>query len=108
MSANKRKGDTFERDVVAVLRAHGFPHAERVLRLGAHEDRGDVDGLVGFHVDCKNQKRHDFAGWLDACKREACDGVIPVVVVKRRLKPIADAYVVLELGAFADLIREDT
>lgn len=106
MSAH-RKGSEFERDVVAVLRAAGHRYAERGYRLGAHDDRGDIDGIPGFAFECRNRKEIALAGWVDEIRAEAdAHGVIPVLVVKRRQKPAAKAYVVLELAVFAELIFE--
>lgn len=107
MSANKRKGDAFEREVARVLREHGWPLAERLLGLGRHRDDGDIANLVGFHVDCK--ARADTAHlsvWIDEVCRECPGGSVPVVVVKRRGKAAERAYVVIELATFAELVRE--
>ena len=102
MSVNAhRKGSLFERDVVAVLRANGHQYAERGYRLGAPDD------LPGFAFECRNRKEIALAGWLDEIRAEASVlGVVPVLVVKRRSKPAARAYAVLELETFARLIAE--
>jgi len=109
VSAQKAKGDAFERDVVAVLRAHGHPHAERALRLGAHADYGDITGVPGFHIECKNHARIELGAWLHLAVLEAWridSRPTPVLVVKRRAKPAEKAYVVLQLEDFADLIAD--
>lgn len=103
MSANKRKGDGFERDVVAVLRAHGHPDAERVLRLGAREDRGDITGIGAVHLDCKNQREWHVAAWVDEVVAEAPSGTLPVVIIKRPRADASRAYAVVELHTFARL-----
>lgn len=105
--SSKSKGDAFERAVVAELRECGHVHVERGYRLGAHSDRGDIDGLAGFLVECKDCARHELAVWIDEAvsEAEAC-GAIPVLVVKRRRAPVSRAYVVLELRTFAHLLRE--
>jgi len=106
MSAAKRKGDGFERDVARVFREHGWPEAERMLGLGRHRDDGDIANVLGFHIDTK--ARADVAHlslWVDEVCRE-CNGNVPVVVVKRARKPTERAYVVIELATFADLIAE--
>lgn len=107
MSSAKRKGDQFERDVVAVLRSCGFPHVERAYRLGAPDDRGDVNGMVGFLIECRNRRAISLAGWIDEIKVEAeRHDVTPVLVVKRRGAPASRAYAVLELETFARLLCE--
>lgn len=108
------KGAAFEREVVAVLRAAGHRYVERGYRLGAPDDRGDIDGIPGYLFECRNRKEIALAGWLDEIKAEAGAleaheaGVerVPVLVVKRRGKSAGHAYAVLELETFAHLIRE--
>ena len=46
--AMKAKGSAFERDVVAFLRDHGHPFAERHYGAGRPEDVGDIDGIPGW------------------------------------------------------------
>jgi hypothetical protein len=104
---SKAKGDRWEREVVALLRSIGHRHVERGYRLGAPTDRGDVNGLPGFLLECKDCRRHELGVWLDEAKREAEPfGVIPALVVKRIRRPTAEAYVVLELATFARLIAQ--
>lgn len=60
--------------MVAYLREHGFPHAERRL-AGSAVDRGDIAGMPGVVVEVKNCARTDLAGWLDeAVLEQANDG----------------------------------
>lgn len=66
---NKAKGDTEERAVLAILRAGGFPHAERT-RAGRAEDQGDIflDNEVGLApsiiAQCKNVATPNWTAWL--------------------------------------------
>ena len=109
MSVQKDKGDRFERDVVRVLRDYGHPHAERALRLGAHHDHGDITGVPGFHIECKDHAKIELGAWLHLATIEAWridSRPVPVLVVKRRMQPAEKAYVVLELAAFATLIAD--
>ena len=104
--AMKAKGSAFEREVVRVLRDHGHPHAERSYGAGRPRDVGDVAGLAGFVVEMKACRSFDLAGWLDEAAREAAnagEGVVGVVVAKRRGHGPEDAYVVLRLADFAEL-----
>lgn len=103
---NKARGDAFERAVVAVLRECGHD-VERTLRLGAHDDRGDITGMHPFIIDCKARNRFDLGGWLDELTIEAAvNTLVPVVVVKRYGKGAARAYAVMELQAFAEVMRK--
>jgi Holliday junction resolvase len=106
----KAKGDRFERDVVAVLKAHGHRYAERALRLGAHEDHADVAGIPGFHIECKNHARIELGAWMAMATLEAAripSRPVPVLVVKRKMKPADKAYVVMQLEDFATLIADE-
>ena len=104
-AAPRRKGSQFERDVVAYLRDHGHPDAERAYGAGRPDDRGDIDGIVGADwtpmvVECKAGKRHDLAGWLDAAEAKAGPAGA-VVIVKRSAHPTGRAYVVQSLEQWA-------
>ena len=66
---NKIKGDTEERVVLALLRAAGFPHAERT-RPGRMEDHGDIFvtrtlGMApGVICQTKNVRTPRWSEWL--------------------------------------------
>lgn len=100
----KGLGDQWERDVVAAFRGYGFPLAERRLRLGAHDDRGDIDGFPGWLMECKNSGVLRLPAWMDEAKREASIHIHrpkPVLIVKRRGNSASRAYCVMELADFA-------
>jgi Holliday junction resolvase len=105
----KVKGATFERAVVDYLKSAGFPFAERHYGAGRPDDVGDVDGIVGWTVECKAHKALALAVWTDEAERERVNGRQPyaAVVAKRRNRPTADAYVVIPLSTFAALLAED-
>lgn len=108
---NRRKGAAFELDVLAYIRSLGL-RAER-LRLSGKNDEGDiavVDGDLTYLIEAKNEQKLNLAGWVTealterqhyATKRgqDPAD-VMPLVVVKRRGRPIADSYVVVPLREF--------
>ena len=81
-------------------------YAERVLRLGAREDRGDITGIPGLHSTAKTVRTWDIAVWMDELVHEA-DGTIPTLIVKRPRRPTEDAYVICRLSDFANLIRDE-
>ena len=101
--AMKARGSQFERDVARYLAAHGHPYAERAYGAGRSDDRGDIDGMPGWVVECKAHKAMALAGWVDEAVREAANagGAVPVVVAKRRGRPTGDAYVVMRLADWA-------
>lgn len=108
-SAMKRKGSAFERDVVAYLRANGFPYAERAYGAGRPEDVGDIDGVPGWTIEAKAHKAIELASFVDEAEIERLNGrrTFAAVVAKRRNRPTADSYVVLTLASFARLLVDD-
>ena len=109
MSAARSKGTRHESGIVAFLREHGFPWADRVP-LSGNRDRGDVTVGPGSPViEAKNQARHSFAEWLDEANAEAANAGAPfgVVWAKRRGKgSVGDGYVVMDGHTFARLLTE--
>ncbi len=109
-SPQRRKGSSFERDVVAYLREHGFPYAERAYGAGRPDDRGDIDGMPGFTLECKAHRQIDLAGFVDEAEHERANARqrFAAAIVKRRNKSTADAYVVMTLAQFAALVSGDS
>lgn len=103
-------GKKFESDTREYLRAQGLPAVSPAQ--SGFVDAGDLQ-LDPFVIQCK-----DYTNITDAV-REAVDdaaeqglstGLIPVGIVKRRRRPIREAYVVMSLETFADvatLIRKE-
>jgi hypothetical protein len=107
MSAGKRAGARFEQQVADYLAANGFPYAERRHSNGP-KDRGDIAGVLGWTLEAKALRDLDVAGAIDEAAKEAGNAGSRwyAAILKRRRKPTADAYVVLPLKLFADLVRE--
>ena len=42
----------------------GYPCAERAYGAGRHDDVGDIDGIDGVVIECKNEKRINIPGYL--------------------------------------------
>ncbi len=105
---SKQKGTRFEREVADYLAEHGHPHAERMASRGAL-DRGDLTGVVGWVLECKATKTIDLAGAMDEVAVEQANAGTRygAAIVKRRRKPVADAYVVLTLETFARLTGDN-
>ena len=105
----KRRGSAWERDIVAYLKGHGFPYAERAFGAGRPEDVGDIDGLPGFVIEAKAHRSLDLAGWADEAEMERVNARQPfaVVIAKRRNKPTGAAYTVMTLEAFARLVADE-
>lgn len=107
-SPQKRKGSAFELDIVQYLKEHGFPYAERAYGGGRPDDRGDINGIVGWTIEAKNRKEMDLAGWCSEAAGEATNAHSRfwAVIAKRRNRSIADAYVVISLAQFAALLAD--
>ena len=107
VNPQKRKGSKWELDVARFLSENGCPHAER-SRAGWRDDRGDIDGLPGVVIECKDHKKHDLAGWVDETERERANAwaAYGITVVKRKAKPPSDAYAVLPLRQLVQLLVE--
>lgn len=85
LASAKAKGRHAENVWVEYLRACGWPYAER-RRLAGINDRGDIAGTPGITWEIKNQKAHDFPGWLRELAAEQTNTGDPVgvLVVKPR------------------------
>jgi len=107
-SANKARGSQWERDVAAYLRDNGFPMADRRYGAGVREDKGDLVGVPRFALECKNQASINLAQFLEEALIEAkhAKAQFGAAIIKRRRKATKDAYVVMSLEQFAELIRD--
>ena len=104
---NKAKGSRWESEVRDYLTEHTGHRVER-LPAGAKYDRGDLAGIPGVAIECKNEQRHDLAGWVEEATVEAANvggGVLPVVISKRRGKGAADGYVIMPVWAWVEFLR---
>jgi hypothetical protein len=108
MSAkNKRKGASFELDVMKWFRSKGV-NAER-LRLSGQKDEGDLVVIVAgktFILELKNTKSMDLPQFwreatVEAQNYASARGITPAplsyIVVKRRSAGIEKAWVVQDL-----------
>jgi hypothetical protein len=99
------KGTQWETTVVNYLRRFA-PHVERRAKNGA-KDRGDVAGIPGVVIECKNARAMDLAGWVDEALTERLNDGAAVAVVwhKRRGKgQAADGYVTMPGWQFVALL----
>ncbi len=83
--AEREKGKSGEREVAALLRAHGFVDAHRTAQnCGRSGDAADVVGIDGMHLEvkrCETTKIHD---WMAQAVRDASGtGKMPVVLHRR-------------------------
>jgi hypothetical protein len=103
----KRKGDAYERSIIEYLRSEGFT-VDRT-RAGWSDDRGDIHGIGGLVLECKNHKTLALSGWLEELRVEmvnaGCD--MGAVVHKRRgSQEGGEQYATLPLKLLVQLLRK--
>lgn len=113
MNTAKIRGTRWESSIVEYLQANGFPYCER-RALAGNADKGDIAGIPGMVIEAKDVKALALAQWCDEAKAEAVNAGAKwwaVVAKRRRAKgstgSAADAYVVMSLAVFVDLLRSD-
>ena len=88
MKHPKRKGSAGERELAAILTAHGFP-ARRNDQFGIGGfDNPDVEaeGLEDFHFEVKRVERLNLEEAMQQAEADAA-GRVPVVVHRRNRRP---------------------
>jgi hypothetical protein len=99
-SANpsKQKGTAWESALVGYLREEHNPGARRNVQMGAR-DIGDLDGYYLHAVEAKAEKTITLADYVAQANREAIHAGAPFgcAMVKRRMKGVADGYVVRDV-----------
>lgn len=107
MNKSKIKGTAFESRVVKYLVERGFIYAERRALQGTN-DKGDVSGIPGVVIECKNQAQITLAAWMDETLTEQANAKAPVAfcVFPRRNRHIGQAYVVMTLDQAISLISD--
>jgi hypothetical protein len=103
VNPSKRKGTAFESEVAAYLKAW-FPLCERRALRGRF-DGGDLAGLP-LTIECKATRDIRLAEALNEAQAAAINNgdSIYCAVIKRRLKPVGDAYAVMPLRLLAELL----
>lgn len=108
MNRSKIKGTRHESSVVEVLRASGWPHAER-RTLGGVNDRGDIAGLIGVVIEAKATSRADIPGWLreldvEMVNDNASTGAVWAKSVGKA--HAEDGYIVMRPAVWLALLKE--
>lgn len=107
-TASRRKGSTYELAVVKWLNGHSWPYAERRI-AGMAADKGDITGMPGVVVECKNRKDFDLAGYLAQLEVEmhTSGAETGVVIIKRRGQTnVGKHYALMPVELWADLMVE--
>lgn len=100
----KAKGTAFETAVVRYLNSRGIPCERRALQ--GINDKGDVAGIPGWVLECKNHRSIALASWASEAERERLQAseFYWAVVHKRYRRGTDESYVTIPLSTFADLI----
>lgn len=107
-SPSKRKGDAAEREVAGLLSdLLGMP-VRRKLGAGRQDDCGDIDGIPGWTLECKNRPNDVLRalreGLADVEREQANAGTTHGAALIRR--PGARWFVAMSLEQFATVVRE--
>ena len=115
--ASPRKiGTAWETAVVTYLNREGFRSVERRALHGSR-DIGDLTGLPGLLIGCKNERTIRLSTYMDELQVQRANladsngvrgPIFPLEVVKRRGAGVDRAYVVCELREFLPILRAMT
>jgi len=97
----KARGSQWERDVAKYFQSRGFD-VERRYGAGMQYDKGDLRGLTGWTLECKNLKSITLSSIMDETATEMANANTPfgAAIIKRRRKSTSEAYVVMSLDNF--------
>lgn len=83
MINSREKGKRFERKLASILKKdYGYDCRRGQQYCGANGD-ADVIGLPGIHIEAKHQEKMQLYDWINQAKRNAKDGLLPVVFHKK-------------------------
>ena len=104
---SKQKGTAWENAVAKHLRANGYPEVFRLAPAGEH-DAGDLGGISEVAFECRNRQRQELAKNIDDANSRARNKGARwgVAIMKRPRRPVSDAYVLLDMATFLDLLAE--
>ncbi len=98
----KAKGTAFETAVVNFLKTR-WPGVER-RALAGNKDKGDIQGIPGWALECKNTAAITLATFVDEALVEARNAGVQfgAAIIKRRGKGVSQAYVVMTLEQWVE------
>lgn len=102
----KAKGTAWESLWTAYIREHHNPAAHRNVQMGS-KDIGDVSGYYLHASELKAEKTITLSDYIAQANREAVNAGEPFgcAVVKRRMKGVADGYVVRDVATDVRLMN---
>lgn len=105
-NASKAKGTAWETLWTNYIREHHNPAAHRNVQMG-RLDIGDVSGYYLHAAELKAEKTITLSDYIAQANREAIHAGMPFgcAVVKRRMKGVADGYVVRDVRTDVRLLN---
>jgi len=102
----KRKGTAWE-NVVANFLSEYWPTIER-RQAGNQKDKGDLMGVPFTVFECKDHATLKLSEWTDHLfeQMEHAGAFRGVVIVKRKRRPVSEAYAVMPLVLYRELLAE--
>jgi hypothetical protein len=102
----KAKGTAWESLWTAYIKEHHNPAAHRNVQMGS-KDIGDVAGYYLHASELKAEKTITLSDYIRQANREAANAGEPFgcAVVKRRMKGVADGYVVRDVATDVRLMN---
>ena len=104
---SRARGTAWEGKVVDFLQSRGHREVYRMAPGGIH-DAGDVGGLPDWAIEARDRAKISLA--------ENCDDAVArarekkcrygIAFIKRRGRPVTDAYVVMTAETWADVLDE--
>ncbi len=78
----KSKGNAAEREVIEILKAHGYP-ARRNFASGGYGGNDILGGPPGFGIEVKRQERLNIWAAIEQCRAACAPSDTPTVVFRR-------------------------
>lgn len=103
---SKAKGTAWESAIVGYLREQHDPGVHRNVQMGAR-DIGDIAGYYLHAVEAKAEKTITLSDYIAQANREAINAgaLFGCAVVKRRMRGVADGYVVRDVRTDVRLLN---
>lgn len=83
---SRKKGARGELELANILKSYGYDTRRGQQYSGANGD-ADVIGLPFIHIECKRVENLNIYNAMEQSKRDAREGLIPVVMHRKNNKP---------------------
>lgn len=105
---SKVRGTRWESAVRDFLNSAGLQTFRPALH--GNVDKGDLFGVAGWTVQCRDTARIDLAGAVDDARQQALNAGTSafVAIVKRRRRGVGEAYAVMPLELWSSVVVKAT